>query len=85
MRSLRPRELVRTSLRNQTIRHNISFVRSRTDGRGNLSLIYQTEDLQSVIDNRNTRNEKNTKTQRDRNMDSDMDETGTDETTSNVT
>ncbi len=31
MRSLSPRELVRTSLRNQTVRHNISFVRSRAD------------------------------------------------------
>ena len=26
------RELVRTSLRNQTVRHNISSVKSRTDG-----------------------------------------------------
>ncbi len=32
VRSLRPRELVRTSLRNQTVRHNISSVKSRADG-----------------------------------------------------
>jgi hypothetical protein len=32
VRSLRPHELVRTSLRNQTVRHNISSVKSRQDG-----------------------------------------------------
>ncbi len=32
LRSLRPHELVRTSLRNQKVRHNISSVQSRTDG-----------------------------------------------------
>ncbi len=130
LRSLRPHELVRTSLRNQKVRHNISSVQSRTDGwrrkvlsswsgdvtflltkmiRGILSLVYQvqntwlpnsnfgirknyrqrglvyqlvlivgnssweeeykiktSEQLQSVIDKRNTRNEKNVQMQRDR-------------------
>ena len=37
-----------------------------------------SEQLQSVIDKRNTRNEKNTQTQRDRNTTADMDETRTD-------
>jgi hypothetical protein len=36
--------------------------------------IKTSEQLQSVIDKRNTRNEKNTQTQRDRNTTSDMDE-----------
>ena len=40
--------------------------------------IKTTEELQSVIEKRNTRNEKNTKTQHDRNTTSDMDETRTD-------
>ena len=40
--------------------------------------IKTTEELQSVIDKRNTRNEKNVKTQHDRNTVSDMDETRTD-------
>ena len=37
-----------------------------------------SDQLQSVIDKRNTRNEKNTQTQRDRNTTADMDETRTD-------
>ena len=40
--------------------------------------IKTTEELQSVIDKRNTRNEKNVKTQRDRNTTTDMYETRTD-------
>ena len=36
--------------------------------------IKTSEQLQSVIDKRNTRNEKNVKTQRDRNTTADMDE-----------
>ena len=40
--------------------------------------IKTTEELQSVIDKRNTHNEKNTKTQRDRNTTADMDESKVD-------
>ena len=40
--------------------------------------IKTTEELQSLIDKRNTRNEKNVKTQRDRNTADDMDETRSD-------
>jgi hypothetical protein len=40
--------------------------------------IKTSEQLQSVIDKRNTRNEKNTQTQRERNTTVDMDETRTD-------
>ena len=40
--------------------------------------IKTSEQLQSVIDKRNTRNEKNAQTQRDRNTATDMDETRAD-------
>ena len=40
--------------------------------------IKTTEELESVIDKRNTRNATNVKTQRDRNTTTDMDETRTD-------
>ena len=40
--------------------------------------IKTSEQLQSVIDKRNTRNEKNTQTQRERNTAADMDETRAD-------
>jgi hypothetical protein len=40
--------------------------------------IKTSEQLQSVIDKRNTRNEKNTQTQRDRNTAADMEEVRTD-------
>jgi hypothetical protein len=43
--------------------------------------IKTSEQLQSVIDKRNTRNEKNAQTQHDRNTATDMDESGQMETT----
>ncbi len=49
VKSLRSLELVRTSLRNQTVRHNISSVKSRTDGWRRMVLSSRSGDVTFLL------------------------------------